>query len=247
LTAGVLVGAFLFLLAIPGMFIGWSKNLDYLRLWQERVVTNQQIGTTENFNIHSFRNQSLANSVYLLTRTVRHAPAADSIEPPPPDPAERFTLPAVKAVQGAMLAVLAALGLAIGRRSRGIDQATAYSLAAYATLVLSPLAWAHYFVVELPALICVPLWLSTRGRSTLAWVVPVIPPLLSWSYYLPMKTTGPLGLLGLGTTAWFVVVCGWILVLHMKPPLRATSLHSSMKTRVARNHRVDCPLLENQL
>ena len=59
-----------------------------------------------------------------------------------------------------------------------------------------------------PAVLCVPLWISSRGKPRLALCVAAIPPILSWSYYVAMPYTGEIGLLGLGTAAWFVVACG---------------------------------------
>jgi hypothetical protein len=203
-------------------------------------VNNQQIGITQNFNVHSFRNQSLANGIYLLTRAIHDGQQ-------PSDPGDSLTPPAVKVVLGGMLVLLALIGLAMGRRSHDIDQATAFGLACYATLVLSPLAWAHYFVVELPALVCVPFWLFRRGRSTLAWVVPAVPPLLSWCYYLTMKTTGPLGLLGLGTAAWFVLVCGLVLVLDAMPARRTTLYRPNIRTRLANRQPADCSVTSEGL
>ena len=66
-TAGASVGGFLFLLAIPGSILGWEKNLHYLEVWQKQIVTNERVGPQSNFNIHSYRNQSLANAVYLAS------------------------------------------------------------------------------------------------------------------------------------------------------------------------------------
>jgi hypothetical protein len=65
-------------------------------------------------------------------------------------------------------------------------------------------------MAETLAVLFVPLWLLRRNRPIQAKVVAVIPPVLSWSYYLAMPYTGGIGLLGLGTTAWFLVVCGLI-------------------------------------
>src|SRR5205814_4878959 len=77
-TAGVLTGAFLFLLAIPASLIGWQKNLGYLHVWHTRVVSNERVGPNANFNIHSFRNQSLANAVYLWSKSTARTTASDS-------------------------------------------------------------------------------------------------------------------------------------------------------------------------
>ena len=75
------------------------------------------------------------------------------------------------------------------------------------TLLVSPLSWGHYYMVETPAVLLAPIWLLRRGKPAQARIVAVIPPVLSWSHYLAMPYTGELGLLGLGTTVWFLGVC----------------------------------------
>jgi hypothetical protein len=211
LTVGVSTGVFLFLLAIPASVIGWHENLGYLRLWQSRVVSNDRVGGTANFNIHSDRNQSLANAAYMLAKS-----SSPKLPPRSPRRAERERLerlvkPGVRVAIGVGLALLLALGVALARHGRILDQATAYSLSLCATLVVSPLSWGHYYMALVPAVVCVPLWLLGRGMPRLARSVAVLPVILSWSFYVAMPYTGPLGLLGLGTAAWFLVACGLIL------------------------------------
>jgi hypothetical protein len=63
-------------------------------------------------------------------------------------------------------------------------------------------------MAQAPAVLFVPIWLLRRGKHVQAKVAAVIPPLLSWSHYLAMPNTGGLGLLGLGTTVWFLAVSG---------------------------------------
>src|SRR5262249_54377393 len=75
--------------------------------------------------------------------------------------------------------------------------------------------WGHYYMAGVPSVLCVPLWLSRRGQPGLARIAAAIPPILSWSYYLAMPYTGALGLLGLGTAAWFLGACGVILGIEV--------------------------------
>jgi hypothetical protein len=224
LTAGVLTGVFLFLLAIPASLIGWHKNIHYLTVWHDRIVANERVGPNANFNIHSFRNQSLANAVYLWTKATRRTSAQDSQSSSPRDRPERIVHPVVRLVMGVILTLLLAVGLVLGRRENGLDQAAAFSLACCATLLISPLSWGHYFMAEVPAFICVPIWLSRRGQPIPARLVAVFPAVLSWSHYLAMPYTGALGLLGLGTTAWFLVACGLILWVEISTPLDISPL-----------------------
>jgi len=222
LTAGVLTGAFLFLLAIPASVIGWQENLGYLRLWHTRIVANDRVGRSANFNIRSERNQSLANAVYLLMKSTARTTPLDSQAKARPNRPGRVAHPGVRVVIGVGLTLLLAVGLALCRRTSVIDQATAYSLAICATLIVSPLAWGHYYMALVPAVFCVPVWLLGRGMERLARVVGVVPPILSWSYYVGMPYTGALGLLGLGTTAWFLGACGSILGIEVAGALGAS-------------------------
>jgi Glycosyltransferase family 87 len=208
LTVGVLAGVFLFLVAIPASMIGWRANLNYLHQWGARVVTNERVGQDSNFNIHSYRNQSLANAVYLWDKATA---GADAQANPSHDRPERTGDPAIRVLVGVILAALLIVCCSLGRRNDRLDQAVAYGLACCATLLISPLTWGHYYMAEAPAVLLVPIWLLRRGRSTQAKVVAVIPPVLSWSHYLAMPYTGEFGVLGLGTTAWFLGVCGLIL------------------------------------
>jgi hypothetical protein len=231
LTAGVLAGAFLFVLAIPASVIGWQQNLGYLHLWGTRVVSNERVGRTTNFNIHSERNQSLANAVYLLAKSTFPAPRNESDRKAEGDRLEQVIKPGVRVAIGGSLLLLAAMGIAIGRRSAPLDQVTAFSLAVCATLLASPLAWGHYYMAFVPAAICAPLWLGSRGLPRLARVVAVIPAILSWSYYVAMPYTGAVGLLGLGCTVWFVVACGLILGVEVLPAIAGSRLPPSNQSR----------------
>jgi hypothetical protein len=116
----------------------------------------------------------------------------------------------VRVANGVFLILLLAVAAMVGRRGNGSDAFTAFGLASCAMLLVSPLSWGHYFMAELPALLCVPIWLSRRGMLRAARIAAVVPAVLSWSYYLAMPQVGGLGLLGLGTAGWFLGVCGLI-------------------------------------
>jgi hypothetical protein len=210
-TAGVFVGVVLFLLVIPAAIIGWRANLAYLREWRARIVTNQRVGPNANFNIHSFRNQSLANAIYLWDKEVPRLLGRESRPEGAPDRPERVVHGGVRVLIGLILAALLMIGCSLGRRIDLLDQSTAFGLACCATLLVSPLSWGHYYMAQAPAVLLVPLWLLRRGRVVRARIAAMMPPIVTWSYYLAMPYTGGLGLLGLGTTAWFLGSCGSIL------------------------------------
>jgi hypothetical protein len=193
-------------------------------VWHKGIVSNQRVGQTANFNFRSSRNQSFANAVYLATNSSFRAIAPGSRAKSRRAEADRMVHPGVRVATGVALALLLAVGLAVGTRNTPLDQATAYSLALCATLLVSPLAWGHYYMIQLPALLCVPLWLSWRGMPRLAGIVAALPPVLSWTYYVGMPYTGELGILGLGTALWFVLACGCILGIESTAPFAASSL-----------------------
>ena len=56
---------------------------------------------------------------------------------------------------------------------------------------------------------------SKKRTNRCSRVVAAVPPVLSWSYYLAMPYTGALGLLGLGTTAWFLSTAGLMLGIEL--------------------------------
>jgi hypothetical protein len=213
-TLGVATGVFLFVLAIPASVLGWQRNLDYLRVWRERIVTNERVGATANFNIHSMRNQSLTNSVYLWTKATSDPKAFVASKGALPDRPERIVHSWVRVAIGLVVAAAGAVALVLGRRRTILDQATTFGLACTASLLVSPLSWGHYYMAQVPAVACVPLWFWHRGRPGLARALAVIPVVLTWSYYIAMPYTGGLGLLGLGTSIWFLCACGLILRLE---------------------------------
>src|SRR5262249_7087951 len=110
LTAGGCAGGLGFLLVIPAALVRWQDDLDYLRIWQARIVTNDRVGPNANFNIHSFRNQSLANSVYLWRKATAPATVLDPRSPNGWDRPERIVHPAVRVVIGLVLIALLAVG-----------------------------------------------------------------------------------------------------------------------------------------
>ncbi len=226
-SAGVSAGAVLYLLLIPASIIGWQKNLHSLDVWQKQIVMNERVGPDANFNVHSYRNQSLTNGVYLLSRTTRGISA--NVSNP------------VRVLNGVLLILLLAVAATVGRRGNGLDAFSAFGLAPCAMLLVSPIAWGHYFMAELPALLCVPTWLSRRGMPRAARIAAILPALLSWSYYLAMPQVGGLGLLGLGTAAWFLGVCGllvWPEVLGVRESDGLGSVQERGVAAVSRPHSV---------
>lgn len=216
LSLGLAAGAVLFVLVIPAASLGWSRNLHYLGTWARKVATSDDVGREAKFHIDSIRNQSLGNATHLLVDRIR-GPVVDPI-------AQRYWLLAdtltaerrradhatqhvIQGARVALLAILAIIGSVMGWRRDVLGQAAAFGLACLATLLVSPLAWTHYYVFLQPALLLMPLWLAQRGWGWSARVLPLAAVVLVWSHYLAMPRVGPVGLLGLGTAAWFLAAC----------------------------------------
>jgi hypothetical protein len=116
----------------------------------------------------------------------------------------------VRVVIAASLALLVVVALVLGSRGDPLDQAAAYGLACGMTLLVSPLSWGHYFMIQLPAVLCVPAWLARRGMMAVGRVLALVPPLMSWIHYL-VPPVAERGILGLLTTAWFLACISLVL------------------------------------
>ncbi len=148
LTAGVATGVVVFALVIPASLIGWRANLGYLGHWHSQIVTNERVGPHANFNIHSYRNQSLANACYLWEKATNRVLRLDSQSKSSQDRPERIAHPAVRAVIGLLVAMLLVVGCSLASERDPLGLATAYGLACCATLLVSPLSWGHYYMAQ---------------------------------------------------------------------------------------------------
>src|SRR5262249_33561827 len=100
-------------------------------------------------------------------------------------------------------------------RNDRLLMANAFGLACMLTLLISPLSWVHHYVLWLPALWFVPLWLWQRGSHRASYAVALAACGLVWAHYLFLQTAGRVGLLALGATAWFIA-SGWYLARREK-------------------------------
>jgi hypothetical protein len=223
-SLGVALGVFVFGLGLPAACIGWGRNLHHLSTWAQKVVLNADAGREAKVDIDTTSNQSLSNAAHQLAARVRSAalePLSVSAIEEKGDPsrwmaavlaraegrrADQVIHRAVRALQSIVLALLIVTGSAMARRGDFLGQAATYGLACLAVVLVSPVAWTHYFVLGLPAVMFVPLWLVRQGHPIAAGVTAVNPAVLSWAHYLAKPWTGTLGLLGLGTTAWCLAV-----------------------------------------
>ena len=226
LGLGVLAGGAIFLLVIPAACLGWDANLRHLATWTRKVVTNPDAGDEAKFHIDSTSNQSFTNAAHRLATSIR------GFGPDDPEPSllklarnegeirwardrafaeRRKADTTTRTIVLAAQALMAALLFVIGTFPRRVDpsgQVAGFGLACVGTLLLSPVAWSHYFLMMIPAVLAVPLWLDLRGHPSAARVLAVAPAALVLTHYLAKSLVGPLGLLGLGTSAWFLAIAG---------------------------------------
>jgi hypothetical protein len=236
LTLGVALGGFLFVFAIPAACIGWEKNLHHLHTWVTKAAANPDTAQEAKFNIDSISNQSLGNAAFLFAAEVR-GPVSEARENlhwlavdkaiTERRQADHVTRSVVQVARAVVLVLLVLVALGASLRGDELGQAAAYGLASLAILLVSPLAWGHYYVLTLPAVLCVPLWLARRGYPLAAKVLAAGLPVLTWMHYVLMPWCGPIGLLGLGTLLWFLAACAFALLL-LVPFLRGNTVPCSI-------------------
>jgi hypothetical protein len=214
-TAGCVAGSLFFLLLLPASLVGWDKNLAYLDTWYDKVVTKVNDVRTDDFaeKVDSPRNQSVSNAVFRFGNWVafeiaggpddRVTGKANGLMPMDAPVVSHVLL----GVRG--LALLAVLGVAVraGRSQSSLLWGAALGLACVATLIVSPVARGHYYVLFLPAAIFVPLWLLEQGKPREAFRAALVPAALVALHYVLLKYAGRIGVLGIGTTIWYFSVC----------------------------------------
>lgn len=220
LTVGSALGLALWLLLAPAAVIGWETNLHHLDTWVHRVAApSKDVGIQNNFDAHSFRNQSLSNAASLVTvpwsakadGTVK----GDGLAREWPHSLARIDTPAgmvLAASRAGIVAILLALAVSTAIRPSRLRWMALFGLSTTATLLISPISWGHHFVIQLPALVFVPLAAWRSGHRRLALALAYVPAALSLAHYLALPWTGAYGVLGLGTAAWFLAAAGFILL-----------------------------------
>jgi hypothetical protein len=240
-AAGVAMGVVLFFMLVPTMTIGWKDNLRHLETWYERVATNEQVGPAQQFNVHSVRNQGLANAVYRLGNWLEFKVAdgpddriADNLvrteEKLPMDTAVVDHLITGLRAFLVMLLLLVAVRWRLGTDPLG--QAAVFGLACAMTLPLSPISWGHHFVLLLPGALFLPLALYVQGRSLAAHALAISAAALLLMHYSALELAGGiagrLGVLGIGMTVWCAAVSA--LLLYRPSNVVQHSVHLSRES-----------------
>jgi Glycosyltransferase family 87 len=218
LTAGLGSGLLLFALFIPAALTGWNGNIRHLHTWFSKVATKVVDVRTSDFgeDVRTVRNQSLDNAAYRMGNFLNWAFAGGPDDTLIDHPHDRFLrLPMDDPTAGQLIVISRVLALAMlllfvaraGSGNETMGRSAVFGLACVATLVVCPVARACYYVLFLPAIPFVCGWLLQSNKPRWAKLLAWLPVPLVWSQYIFLPTSGRMGLLGLGTTAWFLASC----------------------------------------
>jgi len=239
---GTVVGLLLYLLVIPSLAIGPSTNAKHLNTWVTKITNmllNEEGKTDDiDFSVHTKRNPSLTNAVYRLGNWAAHvfagtqddqlidAVATRDATMPMDNPWAERTL---QLLQLGLLALLLRAGWAAARRDDALATAAVFSLACLLMSAISPVFRGHYYVLWLPAAWLLPLYCWHLNRTQLATSLAVAACALTWTHYLLLEWAGRVGVLGLGTTLWYVVATVSVLYPARK---QSRSLESKARPRL---------------
>jgi hypothetical protein len=214
----------LFAVLIPASLLGWQANLKHLHTWYERVATKADHDRTDQFAGagSTIRNQSLTNAIQRFGNWAAFEFAGgpddrllDQVRLP-----ELGTMPMDRpAVHAALLGARGLAGLALlaavvvlGCRGDHLSLGFVLGLGCVATLVVSPVARGHYFLLYLPAILFGGLWMRRQygERSALYFAGP--PMVLCLVHYAALNVAGRIGILGIGTGLWFLAACAVVVL-----------------------------------
>jgi hypothetical protein len=241
-TAGLSAGMAVWLLLVPAIAIGWRPNLGHLENWWQSVAVRAESTSEDDFagNSTTVRNQSLANAAYRFGNWSHYYFASG---PHDEGPAQRRKggpglLMDSPQIDKAILAVrclagclLLAVSFRMARAQDVLGQTASFGLACVATLIIFTIARGHYYMLLLPANVFVPLWLRQAHRPRWAILAAVVPLLLVLAHYTMLNLAGRVGVLGLGTSAWYFASCCLLL----------TSPQSAAKNVLARQDAATVP------
>lgn len=211
-TAGGLAVCFLLL---PAALVGWQANLHHLGTWWNVVAVLAESTPADEFagDSTSVRNQSLVNATHRLGNWTHYYFAGGPHDHGPGQLRRGGAglLMDAPVVEGILLVVrflagclVVAVGFRMAKARDKLGQAAAFGLACAATLVIFPIARGHYYVLLLPAVTFVSLWHLEQRRMKWALALAIVPGVLVITHYALVDVAGRIGLLGLGTTLWYM-------------------------------------------
>ena len=216
---GFALGVLLFAWIVPSVFVGWNANSRHLHTWFERVVSNDSLGETNRFDDLSNRNQSLGNSLSLLTLKLSGG--------------ERTSRQEMSGMEqrrwAARLSPILAIGLTLlliavalfGVWAESVSgQLATLGAACGLSLMVSPISWGHHYTLITPATLFVSLWLlRASGRRVACGFAGAMAALLVAHYAGPRFVRNS-GMLGLGSALWLAAA----LLIAAKHSINATNL-----------------------
>lgn len=236
-TSGTVAGLLLWFLIVPGALVGWDANLRHLETWYQKVG-DQSVSFDKSNNLdnpYTLRNQSFSNAVYRLGNWVAHG----FFDGPPdkhvhlkksgPMPMDApWVQKTIFVIRVGLVLVLFPLALRLAEPDNVRNRALVFGLACVAALIVSPVSRGHYYMFQLPALVFVPLWFYQQGHIRQARRLAIAPVVLALLHYAWVDVFGRMGVLGIGTTAWYLVVVGALLFQNAPAvkPLQPSSADS---------------------
>jgi hypothetical protein len=208
---GVLAGLLLFIWILPGAIVGRQANSKHLQNWYAAVPQKDMVNIYPTSRLRSpriYRNQSMDNGIYRFGNWIAHQflggpPDRVSAWEKLPMDAPRIQS-AIRIARGAVLLLLLVLAFRLARHGDALGMVSVFGMACVAALMVSPMSRGQYFFLQLPALLFMPLWFIRRGQTSLARALVFIPVALVFLHYIFLPYAGRIGLLGIGTTLWFV-------------------------------------------
>ncbi|MFV0443685.1 MAG: glycosyltransferase 87 family protein [Planctomycetaceae bacterium] len=213
LALGGLAGLFL----VPALVLGWSANWRHLGTWTDSILSMAvEVDPSSTLETpYTLRNQSLTNAVYRAGNTFDYwlfgGPDDRAIDAIPFNPGHQLRMDAplvgtlLTVVRLLLLGLLGQVGWRAVQSGDRFALARVFALACVASLIVSPLSRGYYFVLWLPAV----LWGNNvqfdGPRSRLEQVLLWMPLVATSLHYLWLPVAGRLGVLGLATTAWYVL------------------------------------------
>jgi hypothetical protein len=181
-VSGLACGLALCLVLVPSAFVGWRTNSAWLHEFADRVVFNLGTGQRSGVDVRTPGNHQLSNAMRFLARAMERGRLPASEAPPEtmPQPERVGYLDAFysaptpvdagpgRAVALALQFLVAAAALAATaafatERPLGTGALAAMAFSIVPTLLFSPIAWSHHYVLLQPASVFVPLWFWQRG------------------------------------------------------------------------------------
>jgi hypothetical protein len=127
---------------------------------------------------------------------------------------------AILIIRVGLVLLLFPLAVRLTADDRVSNRALLFGLACVAVLIVSPVSRGHYYMFQLPALVFVPLWFYQQGHTRQARWLAVAPVVLSLLHYASVDVFGRMGLLGIGTTVWYLAVVSTLL-FYKVPAVKA--------------------------